>query len=215
MISGIAIALTCLLPPTASLAAPESAAPPDPAALVARLRRDAPALTPYREIRFVQMLDAPLLLAGELAYDADGTLVKRVTAPYSETTRIAGSQVTIERKGKPRRSFSLKRAPALAGFLESFGATLAGDAARLARSYTLASTGNATRWQLDLAPRDAALSKHVTRVRIDGSGDTPRCFRVEEAGGDSSFLLVDTLAAHALAETPTPAALDQLCRTSP
>jgi len=184
-------------------------------ARVETLKRPLPAATGYTEVRFVQMLDAPLVLRGDLTYSSANELGKRVASPYEETTTIANGQVEIARPGKPAKRFSLKRAPALAGFLESFSATLAGDAPRLARSYVIESSGDDRHWQLQLVPRDAALAKHVKRVVIDGSAAAPHCFEVEETGGDSSILLVDALAAKPIDGTPRRDALQQLCRSTP
>jgi len=210
-----------LLLPLASRAAPE---PADcrtdcPSAqtvqLVEALRRPLPAATGYTEVRFVQMLDEPLVLHGDLTYSSADALGKSVVNPYEETTTIADGQVEIRRPGKPVKRFSLKRAPALAGFLESFSATLAGDAQRLARSYVLSSEGGPDgQWQLRLMPRDAALAKHVTRVTVSGAKTTPLCFEIEEAGGDSSILLVDRLASRPLPAAPQRAELQQLCQHS-
>ncbi|GMV28115.1 MAG: hypothetical protein AMXMBFR59_02400 [Rhodanobacteraceae bacterium] len=207
--------------PLASRAAPEPAPcgkdcpAAETLARIETLARPLPAATGYTEVRFVQMLDGPLVLRGDLTYSSANELGKRVASPYEERTTITNGQVEIVRPGKPVRRFSLKRAPALAGFLESFSATLAGDAQRLARSYVLSSEGTDAQWQLRLEPRDAALAKHVKRVVIDGRGRAPHCFEIEETGGDSSILLVD-----ALADTPLPAApqretLQQLCRHTP
>lgn len=183
--------------------------------LIERLKRPLPAATGYTEVRFVQMLDAPLKLRGELTYTSENELGKRVVSPYEENTIIADGTVEITRAGKPARHFSLKRAPALAGFLESFSATLDGDAQRLERSYVLSSDGNDKRWQLQLVPREMALSRHVKRVLISGQDTTPLCFEVEETGGDSSVLLVDRLADTPLDGVPQRAQLQQLCQGAP
>jgi hypothetical protein len=220
MISGTAIALSLLLP-LASRAAPEPAAcskdcpSAETIARVERLKRPLPAATGYTEVRFVQMLDTPLILHGDLTYSSADELGKRVASPYEETTKIANGQVEIVRPGKPAKRFSLKRAPALAGFLESFSATLAGDVQRLARSYVIDSSGDDTHWQLQLVPRDAALAKHVKRVVIDGSAAAPHCFEIEETSGDSSVLLVDTLATATIGAAPQREMLQQLCRRAP
>ncbi len=208
--------------PLASPGAPDAAdcrtdcSPAQTVQLVEALKRPLPAATGYTEVRFVQMLDAPLVLRGDLTYTSADALGKSVVSPYEETTTIADGQVEIRRPGKPVKRFSLKRAPALAGFLESFSATLAGDAQRLARNYVLASDGSAAgAWQLRLVPRDAALARHVTRVTVSGMKTTPLCFEVEEAGGDSSILLVDALAGRPLPASPQRAELQQLCRHAP
>lgn len=208
--------------PLASQAAPDAATCsgegcPDAATqqLVTGLQRPLPARTDYAEVRYVEMLEAPLVLRGELEYRSADTLAKRVSAPYEETTTISAGQVQIQRPGKPAKRFSLKRAPALAGLLESFSATLDGDAARLARHYRMQAERQGERWQLVLLPRDAALAKQVREVRISGQGSTPLCFEIAESSGDGSILLVDRLAATALPDPPAREALQQLCRQAP
>ena len=63
-----------------------SRAAPDAHALVAGLKRDAPATTKFAEVRFSGLLDRPLILRGELEYDGPGKLARRVAA----ATRLRG-----------------------------------------------------------------------------------------------------------------------------
>jgi len=176
------------------------------------LKRTTPSTTAYTEVRFVDMLEAPMILSGDLAYLHDGGLIKRVAKPYRETTTVsAGGDVTIEREGRETKRFTLKRAAALGAFLESFAGVLGGDSARLAQSYTVAIAGDEAHWSLKLKPRDKSLAKHVSRIEIDGESKTPLCFRVQEANGDSSVLLVERLAKARLSANPTKAELDQVC----
>jgi hypothetical protein len=214
MISGIAKMM--LAPLLMALSAASPPAPdPDASALIARLARPAPAITAYVEVRFVDLLTRPLQLRGELEYRGDASLVKRVAAPYRETTTIAAGQVTIERNGKPTRHFALTRAPELAAFLESFAALLGGDSARLAQTYDSSVTHEAAHWRLTLTPRAERLRKHLAQIVVDGSDDAPRCFTVQESGGDASVLLVEAAAKATLPEAPTREGLAALCRGTP
>ncbi len=115
-------------------------------ALVASLRRPAPADTAYTEVRFLRMLRQPLVLRGELHYGGSDRLGKRVDTPYKETTAIAGGEVSVQRDGKPARNFSLERAPELQALLASFSALLGGDASALNQYYAIASAAH--RWRL-------------------------------------------------------------------
>jgi hypothetical protein len=166
------------------------------------------------EVRFVDLLTHPVTLRGALEYGGDGSLIKRVEAPYRETTTVHTGQVTLEREGKPARHFALSRAPELAAFLESFGALLSGDAARLARTYDTAAEGDDAHWRLTLTPRDARLARHLAHFRVDGAGNEARCFSLEEAGGDASIMLVEKTADAALPATLTQDALTTLCRSA-
>ena len=201
--------------PVPSRATPPEAAPDaalDAATLVVDLKRDAPARTPYAEVRFSGLLDRPLILHGELEYLGPGQLGKRVDTPYKEQTTVANGEARVQRGTRAPRTFSLGQAPELEGFLRGFAALLGGDAGALARDFTLAASGNAAAWQLVLKPRDARLAKRVSAITVDGSGTTPLCFRTHEADGDVSVLLVDRLADAKLAVQVSQPQVDALCR---
>lgn len=197
---------------SASAATPPEAAPLEPARLIASLGRDAPARTAFTEVRFSGLLDRPLIARGELEYLGPGQLGKRVDTPYREDTRIAGGEVTVQRGKRAPRRFSLSQIPELEGFLRGFGALLGGDAAALEKDFTLAASGNPAHWRLELTPRDPRLARRVSAIEVDGSGDTPLCFRTREADGDVGVLLVERLATVKLPPRPAPAQLENLCR---
>lgn len=203
------------------MAALLSASPPPAAAddavaqLIARLARPAPARTPYVEVRFAHLLRRPLLLHGELEYGGADTLGKIVSAPYRETTTIAAGDVTVHRDGHPDRHFALQRAPELGALLSGFSALLGGDAAGLRQNFNVELSGDAATWTLTLTPREADLSKRLRTIVVDGADTQSRCFTLTEAGGDSSVMLIGTLAAAQLPDPPTSSALSALCRAGP
>jgi hypothetical protein len=184
----------------------------DAHALVASLKRAAPAKTPFAEVRFSGLLDRPLILRGELEYDGPGKLARRVESPYREAMTIADGQASVQRGDKPARTFSLTQAPELEGFLRGFAALLGGDADTLARDFTISASGNQKAWQLKLVPRDDRLAKRMTSIEVDGAGDAARCFHTNEADGDVNVLLVESLATAKIPVRPTPPMIDALCR---
>ena len=204
-------ALTCAAdlppPPPAELA-------PATTALIASLRRTAPADTSYAEVRFVHVLRRPLVLRGELHYGGPGQLGKRVDAPYRETTTIAGSEVNVQREGKTPRTFSLERAPELGALLSGFSALLGGDAAALNRDFVIEATQHNDDWRLNLTPRSPSLVKQLSAMIVDGRGSEPRCFTLREADGDASTMLLGELAKASLGEPPTREAVNKLCGSS-
>lgn len=202
--------MTWLAP--APAAAPPDAGPLDPVRLVESLAREVPARTPFTEVRFSGLLDRPLVARGELEYRGPGDLGKRVESPYHEDTRIAAGQVTVRRGERAPRQFALGQIPELEGFLRGFGALLGGDAVALQRDFTLGARGDTAHWRLELTPRDPRLARRVSVIEVDGSGDTPLCFRTREADGDIGVLLVEQLAAVKLPPRPAPAQLENLCR---
>lgn len=198
--------------PTVPAAAPAESASLDPTALVVALARQAPARTPFVEVRFSGLLDRPLVARGELEYLGPGRLAKRVDTPYREDTRVADGEVTVQRGEREPRRFALGQIPELEGFLRGFGALLGGDAEALAQDFTLVAHGSPGQWRLQLTPRDPRLARRVSAIEVDGSGATPLCFRTREADGDVGVLMVEHLAATTLPPRPAPSGLERLCR---
>lgn len=196
--------------PVARVAAPAL----DATRLIASLKRDAPARTAYTEVQFNSLLDRPLLLHGELAYLGPDKLSKRVDLPYQELTTISDGEVTVERGKRRPRHFSLGRAPELEGFLRGFLALLGGDAAALASTFELASTGTPAHWQLTMTPHDARLRSHIAGIDVDGDANHPHCFTVRMADGDTNVMLVEQYAQTPLTAAATPTTLAALCRSS-
>jgi hypothetical protein len=137
------------------------------------------------------------------------TIGTAIQANLSMVT-IADGEVTQEREGRKPRSFSLKRAPQLKLLLDSFVALLGGDASRLGEAFDVSLGRDAGRWMLTLTPRDARLAKQIASLQVYGSGDTPRCLRMNEPDGDVSIDLLGDLAAHMPAE-PTREGLIAQC----
>ncbi len=165
-ISRVSIA-TSLALASASLPIPSRAAPegnaPDAHALVAGLKREAPARTPFSEVRFSGLLDRPLILHGELEYDGPGKLARRVDTPYKENMTIENGEASVQRGDKPVRKFSLSQAPELEGFLRGFAALLGGDADALKRDFEL--SRNRQRQQLAAQAHAARRSPRQTHHR--------------------------------------------------
>lgn len=162
----------------------------------------------------MKVLDAPLVVSGELAWLGGDKLERRVDAPRAERFTIADGEVTQERAGRRPRSFSLRHAPQLQGLLDSFVALLSGDPSRLAQSFQIDQTGTpAASWSLTLVPRDARVAKTVASIRIDGHGDEPRCMVMQEADGDVAIDLLGHLATQ-MPAAPTREALGALCENS-
>jgi hypothetical protein len=203
-----------MLPLWSSASAPEvaPAASSSAQALIATLGRPAPARTAFAEARFMQILDRPLVVSGELAWLGGDQLQRRVDRPDQETAIIANGEVTQQRAGKTPRHFSLNRAPQLQVLLDSFVALLSGDAGRLQQAFDVRYTGVASgSWTLVLTPRDAAVAKSIASITIDGNGTQSRCMRMQEADGDLAIDLLGPLAATMPAQ-PTRESLQLLCQ---
>src|SRR5687768_7701138 len=160
-------------------------AAPDAAALIARLARMPPASIAFTEVRFSSLLKEPLVVGGTLEYDAEGGLSRHVESPYRESTAIRGETVRVERDGETR-TFALRRAPELRGFLTGMLGLLTGDSSLIDEHFRITASGDDEHWRLDLEPIDERLRERLRSIVVAGSVDEPRCFvTVDTEGGTS------------------------------
>jgi hypothetical protein len=188
------------------------AAEPDLDQLMHRLVQPAPASLPFTELRFSQLLDVPIVVSGELEYQADGSLVRQVEKPYRERTVLHGENVIIERENQKPRRFSLNRAPELRGLIASFAALLANDRSTLDEYFSVAVTGSDERWQIALTPHDEKLRSRLAGILIDGTADRPRCYTLEQPNGNASIMALGARDLEQLALPATREAIETWCR---
>ncbi|HPF27010.1 MAG TPA: hypothetical protein P5528_13500 [Steroidobacteraceae bacterium] len=190
----------------------------DASSIIAGLARPLPAATTFRELRFSTMLKEPLMVRGSLEIDADGNMIRRVTDPFTETTKISGDRVAIERDGKTRQ-FSLRRAPELEGLLAAFRALINGAADELGQRFVVRlqsvdaahEPSAAAFWRLQLTPRDSRLARRVVSIDVTGTAAEPRCLTLLEPQKAASVLLLGAAASLSLPMPASREALAALC----
>jgi hypothetical protein len=187
-------------------ASPASAAP-DTAALIARLLRRPPATIAFTEVRFSALLAEPLVVGGMLDYTGEGALTRRVEVPYRESTTIRDETVRIERDGEQARTFALRRAPELRGFVTGMLGLLAGNGTLIDRHFGVTATGDDDHWRLELVPLDDRLKQRLRNIIVAGRTDEPRCFTIVDTEGGTSVMLLGAAAALQLSQ---PIALAEL-----
>jgi hypothetical protein len=180
--------------------------------LLARLVRPAPATTHFVDVRFSDLLTEPLISRGELRFDAADRLGKRVDEPFRENTTVQGESVRVEREGRKPMQFNLKRAPELRALLAGFSGLLAGNLPALQRHFEVDAAGDDGRWRIALLPIEAGMRKRIAMVEVFGTDNAPQCFRIEEADGDVSVMLVDAAAVKSLPQQLTLPKLLDLCQ---
>jgi hypothetical protein len=191
----------------ALLVAAASHAAPDSDALIARLKRTAPASIAFVEVRFSTLLVEPLVVSGTLVYEGEGSLTRRVESPYREQNAIRGETVRVERDGEEPRTFALRRAPELRGLLTGMIGLLAGDASFIGEHFAVTKTGDDQRWRLGLAPTDDRLKQNLSEIVVAGASAEPECFVIRDSQGGASVMLLGAAAARPL---PAPLALPVL-----
>lgn len=184
------LAMSLTLATAALHAAPEPQTGVDAGWILSKLARPAPMRTGFVELRASKLLKAPLRIAGEYRRPDNATLVREVRSPYPETTTIRAGEATIARAGHSSRTFSLSRAPELAGLQASFGALLSGDRKLLEQHYRLASDGSRQHWTLLMTPKDAAMAAKVRAIALYGRGAELRCIETRPVEGDPQRTLL-------------------------
>ena len=185
----------------------------DPALLLHRLARPAPAETAFTERRESPLLSEPLMLSGLLQQPRGGMLIKSVQSPYAERMLIVDGTVSVEREGEKVRRFSLRRAPELVAINAGFEALLTGDIDLLKQFYVLQLHGTTDAWQLEMTPLDRRLAKRVKSMWLLGTDAGLRCIDLQQQGGEGSRMWVGDAAAAALTATDDDAR-DALCSHS-
>ena len=165
----------------------------------------------FTEIRFSPLLKQPTIVSGQLGYEGPESLDRNVMRPYREETRIRGNAVRVSREGQAERSFATQRAPELQLLLRTFTALLQGDAAAIARDFTIDAARNDPAWQLRLLPKDKRLGKRVETIRIDGRSDSPRCLTIVKDERSASVMLLGQAAHLELPSVVTLEWLDRIC----
>ena len=145
----------------------------------------------FVERKHLRILSAPLESSGTLVYTAPGHLEKQTLTPKPESLVLDGDTLTFEDKTRNRRrTLRLQEYPVIWAFVESIRSTLAGDLRGLNRFYRVGLEGSETDWRLTLDPRDPAIERMVSQIRIAGSRTSIRSVETTEAEGDRSVMTI-------------------------
>jgi hypothetical protein len=185
MTSGLADACLCSL----LLLASAGAGAEDLDALLRSLAREPPQTIDFVETHTSPLLEHELVVSGVLEYRGKERLSRIVTDPYKERIDIEGTDVRIQREGRPERRFSLRRSRELGGMLSAFSALLSGDRAALTAEFEVAVATSPDGWELNLVPRHRGAQDHVAGILVQGEGDTPACIAVLGTDGNVATVI--------------------------
>lgn len=143
----------------------------------------------FTESKSLAALSEPLRLSGQLSYQRPDRLEKHVLAPFEEHFIVEGNTLTlINKEGKKR--IALDRYPVIRAFVESIRATLAGNGDTLRRYYQITLAGDRRNWTLTLKPLEQQMADYVRSIELRGTETHVTRVDVQEAGGDSSVMLI-------------------------
>jgi hypothetical protein len=138
----------------------------------------------FDELRMSPKLRAPVAVKGNMIFSGEGSMIKTVTEPFSESVTISQHTITFVR-GKKTRSMSLDAKPGLAAFYSGLRALLSGDVATLEQLFDADIDGSAELggWTVHLSPKDAGMSKFVSLMTVVVIDSDVRTVRVEQESG--------------------------------
>lgn len=146
----------------------------------------------FVERKYIALLDKPVESSGELSFTAPDRMEMRTLRPKKQSLLLDGNRLTMAQEGRTR-TVSLQSYPEVAAFVEGIRGTLAGDRQALERVYQVHLIGNAARWQLLLVPREASMSRIISRIRIGGSQGEVLSVAYDHADGDRSEMQITPL----------------------
>lgn len=164
----------------------------DAAEVITSLRTDGPRAAAFTEIKYLQALEHPLRLEGEVRFTPPDGMEKHVTSPYDEQMSVKDGWLRLQR-GKKSRELALEKHPVARSFVMAFTATLAGDHASLAQHYEIELAGEPRDWQLTLVPKDEVLRDKVSLIEVKGNTDILQSFETRQPGGDRSIMIFSFL----------------------
>ena len=150
--------------------------------------RDVPVA--FIEERMSPLLTQPLQLTGAVEFASDGTLSKRITAPFVEYISISADEVVLERDGR-RRRVSMRRDTGLWRFYRSLRAMLGGDPEPVLAIYSAEVKTNGDEWVLELQPvasDSTSVPEGLMPMTVSGRG--PHIQRVETRQGDDNWQII-------------------------
>jgi len=146
-----------------------------------------PSRVGYREERHNPMLKEPIVLTGYLEYLAQGQLRKVIETPFEESFLVANDNIEITRDGKTRR-LSLSKSKPIRTMLGGIEAILAGQTDKLSNMFSYELTGSLCEWSLQLVPKSAKVSKHLTSMLVTGDNSTIGSIRIDMKKGEWSLM---------------------------
>jgi hypothetical protein len=153
----------------------------------------------FTEKRSSTLLDRPLELSGRLSFEAPDAFMRETLKPRQERLAVVGNQVTMS-MGSRSRTVPVDSVPEASVIIEAIRGTLTGNRGSLEKHFSVAVSGSAKQWVLELVPREPRLREQISQVRLAGQQATVREVAVNMTDGDRSVMTIEPMLT-----TPKPA----------
>ncbi len=141
----------------------------------------------FTQTRQMAALKRPLVTRGQLVYSRRDGVLWQIEQPV-KTSYVLGEDRIVEISGDGvRRERAARDVPGLAQVGRVFRAMLGANTVALREYFDASARGDLTHWEIDLKPRQAALSQFMAGMHLAG-GHFVESIRMEETGGDSTLI---------------------------
>jgi hypothetical protein len=168
-----------------------AAEPVPPIAAQARQRMSAEAVIrgEFEQRKTIKGFRNPLVSRGDFLVARNYGVVWRTREPFASSLVITRDRLlSRQADGTVATRLNARDEPGLRAINEMLFALMSADLQVLAQRFRIeGELVGADRWQLVLAPRDAALAQWVTRIELEGDRFL-RTVRLQEAQGDASVI---------------------------
>ena len=165
-------------------------------ALSARFGKTAVVSSEFTQTRTLAALTRPVRSAGRLVYARDRGVIWQIEKPYRATYVLEDARIVEIDANGVRRERSAKEAPAVAEVGRVFRSIVSGDRKTLVEYFRVAALGDASKWELRLAPREK-VAPFLKSVVVRGGNFIDHILLVEPSG-DSTELSFDRQRADAV-----------------
>ena len=129
-------------------------------------------------------LKRPLVTTGRLTFSRSHGVLWQIEQPYRMSYVLGEERIVEIGSDGVRRERGLREVPGLAQVGRVFRALLGANTSALQEYFDLALKGDASKWELELKPRQAQLAQFLTVMRLDGASFVEG-ITISETGGDS------------------------------
>jgi len=150
-------------------------------AMLAKVERSSVA---FEEKRYLAVLATPIVRRGTLNYARPDHLEMHVVTPFPETIDVTGNRMRIEAPEQKTRELDLGSQPVALAWIEGIRASLAGDAAALARLFRVTMTGTPAVWQMALEPVEPRVAAALRRIDVTGRQSQLDTIEILDQQGD-------------------------------
>ncbi len=142
----------------------------------------------FKEEKYDNFLEIPLVSTGQVSFTAPGYLEKIIKKPSLQSFILDGDKITISIRGKESKTYSVDQRPEIRAFTESFRSTLSGDRETLEKYYDVKLTGQFNQWELQLKPINKDMSKSIETILFTGHQNQIHQITTSYRNGDKSVM---------------------------